>query len=121
MVLTSSLGRNTKISAHQLIIWMSLTSKGMIFRYVGDVIVDVSVAWGGVEVETVQRPFAERREIGKREYLVLASLPITPFILRLLGPIFSLLLCLPLADWHPGWVPITAPRQWGGARGPPSA
>uniref|UniRef100_A0A8C2SII8 Eukaryotic translation initiation factor 5A n=1 Tax=Capra hircus TaxID=9925 RepID=A0A8C2SII8_CAPHI len=78
-----------------------------------------------VEVETDQRPCAERREMGKRGYLVLAvcrpSLPITPFILRLLVPIFSFLLYLPLADWHPGWVPITAPRQRGGARGPPSA
>ena len=50
MVLTSSLGRNTKISAHQLIIWMSPTSTGTIFRYVGAMIVGglvVAVGRGG--------------------------------------------------------------------------
>lgn len=46
LVLTSLLGRNMKISARQLIIWMSPTSKGTIFRYVGDVIVDGLGVWG---------------------------------------------------------------------------
>lgn len=72
-----------------------------------------------------RRTYSGREGKLKERVLVLAACPPQfvhrPFTLNLLGPTFSFLPYLSPADWHPGWVSITAPGQWGGARGPSSA